>query len=115
MTAFERLAMLVGLEHFRRRRFERRFAIHVEGGFGGNLYRGVFPSFEAAQASAPPGKPIGYDNPTAAALYEERTRRVYPSDYPSCSGWTGCSAAASRRCSISAATSVSATTPIAST
>jgi putative methyltransferase (TIGR04325 family) len=82
MSALERLTTLVGLEQLRRRRFERRFATHAEGGFGGNLYRGIFASFEAAQASAPPGKPIGYDNPVAAALYEERTRRVYPSDYP---------------------------------
>ena len=70
------------LERFRRRRFERQFAGHTEGGFGGNLYRGVFASFEEAQSSAPPSKPVGYDNPAAAELYLERTRRIYPSDYP---------------------------------
>src|SRR5687767_3135870 len=66
----------------RKRRFEQQFAGHIEGGFGGNLYRGVFATFEEAQASAPQGKPIGYDNQAAADLYLERTRRVYPSDYP---------------------------------
>lgn len=78
----DRLAALPPFDHFRRRRFEKRFSSHVEGGFGGNLYRGVFATFEAAQASSPPGKRTGYDNPEAAGLYVERTRRVYPSDYP---------------------------------
>lgn len=76
------LAKLPAIDRMRRKRFEREFAGHVEGGFGGNLYRGVFPTFEAAQASAPAGKPIGYDNEDAASLYVERTKRVYPSDYP---------------------------------
>jgi putative methyltransferase (TIGR04325 family) len=70
------------LERLKRRKFERQFAGHEEGGFGGNLYRGVYATFEEAQASAPAGKPLGYDNPAAAELYLERTRRIYPSDYP---------------------------------
>jgi putative methyltransferase (TIGR04325 family) len=82
MTLLDRLAALPPFDTLRKRRFERQFASHVEGGFGGNLYRGVFPTFEAAAASAPPNKPKGYDNPDAAGLYLERTRRVYPSDYP---------------------------------
>jgi putative methyltransferase (TIGR04325 family) len=79
---FARIAELPPFDQFRRRRYERRFLSHTEGGYGGNLYRGVFGSFAAAEASAPPGKPVGYDNPEAAGLYVERTRRVYPSDYP---------------------------------
>ena len=47
-----------------------------------NLYRGIFPTFAQAQASAPHTRPVGYDNAGAADLYRERTRRVYPSDYP---------------------------------
>jgi putative methyltransferase (TIGR04325 family) len=78
----DRLATLPLIDAMRRKRFDREFAGHIEGGFGGNLYRGVFPTFDAAQASAPTGKPIGYDNPDAASLYVERTKRVYPSDYP---------------------------------
>ena len=78
----DRLAALPPFDHFRRRRFEKLFSSHLEGGYGGNLYRGVFPTFEAARASSPPNKRSGYDNAEAAGLYLERTRRVYPSDYP---------------------------------
>lgn len=46
------------------------------------MFRGVFDSFDAAQASAPPGRPVSYDNAGAAAMYEERLSAVYPSDYP---------------------------------
>jgi len=66
----------------RRRSFEKRFARHEEGGYGGNLYRGVYPTFAAAQQSAPPSKPTGYDNAASADLYLDRTKRVYPADYP---------------------------------
>lgn len=48
----------------------------------GNWYRGVFPTFAAAAASAPPTRPLGYDHEATAELYRERTRRVYISDYP---------------------------------
>jgi hypothetical protein len=102
-------------ERFRRRQFDKQFASHVEGGFGGNLYRGVFQTFAEAQASAPQGKPLGYDNPAAADLYLERTRRIYPSDYPVVYWLDGCSATGCGQCSILVGTSVSATTPIAST
>lgn len=47
-----------------------------------NLFRGVFDTFEAAQASAPVTRPIGYDNKDAAEMYTNRTKRVYPTDYP---------------------------------
>src|SRR5262245_43873588 len=76
------VANLGPVREARRRRFEKEFAGHVEGGYGGNLYRGVFKTFEEAQKSSPPSKPIGYDNQAAADLYLERTRRVYPADYP---------------------------------
>ena len=49
MNFLDRLAALPPIDSIRRRRFERQFASHVEGGFGGNLYRGVYPTFEAAQ------------------------------------------------------------------
>lgn len=66
------------LEAFQRKRYENEFAANTDR----NLFRGVFPSFEAAQASAPPTRPLGYDNPGAAGMYMERTRKIYPSDYP---------------------------------
>ena len=59
---------------------ERRFARAAPT--SGNWYRGVFASFDEAQASAPATRPVGYDHPVTAELYRERTRRVYISDYP---------------------------------
>lgn len=49
---------------------------------GANLFRGVFTSFEEAERSAPKTLPLGYDNPESAAMYLERTRKTYPTDYP---------------------------------
>jgi putative methyltransferase (TIGR04325 family) len=62
----------------RRRRLERAFlhGTHV------NLFRGVFASFEQAAAAAPGTRPIGYDNPDAAAMYRDRLSRVQPNDWP---------------------------------
>jgi putative methyltransferase (TIGR04325 family) len=47
-----------------------------------NLFRGVFATFEAAERSAPRNLPLGYDHPGPAAMYVERTRKTYPTDYP---------------------------------
>lgn len=46
-----------------------------------HLFRGVFDSFEAALASAPATRPVGYDNPESAELYLKRLR-VDDHDYP---------------------------------
>jgi putative methyltransferase (TIGR04325 family) len=61
-----------------RRQYERVFETNREA----NLFRGVFESFEDAARSAPSTRPIGYDNPDSAAMYMDRTRRIYPTDYP---------------------------------
>lgn len=61
-----------------RRRYERTFASNRDG----NLFRGVYGSFEEAARSAPGSRPLGYDNPDSAAMYLDRTRRTYPTDYP---------------------------------
>ncbi len=58
--------------------FRHRFAKAT----GMTLYSGVFSTFEEARAHAPRSKPIGYDNPDAANLYEDRLARMFPSDYP---------------------------------
>lgn len=63
---------------WRRRRYEREFAQNRDG----NLFRGVFATFEEAAASAPGTRPLGYDNPASAAMYLDRTRRVHSTDYP---------------------------------
>ena len=58
----------------------------VDRGFENNvdshLFRGVFDSFDAAQASAPATRPIGYDNRESAGLYLKRLR-IDEHDYPS--------------------------------
>ncbi len=56
----------------------RRFASNRSD----NLFRGVFASFEEANASAPPGLPRGYDSDAAALMYRDRLRRLFPTDYP---------------------------------
>jgi putative methyltransferase (TIGR04325 family) len=60
------------------RHYEALFAANREQ----NLFRGVYDSFEAAQASAPPSRPVGYDNPAPAKMYRDRFERVFTNDYP---------------------------------
>jgi putative methyltransferase (TIGR04325 family) len=45
-------------------------------------YRGVFSSFEAARASAPLDRPVGFDHEALTHLYDSRADKVFPSDYP---------------------------------
>ncbi len=65
-------------QRVRRRWVDRRF----EGDRGAHLFRGVFDSFAAAQASAPSTAPAGYDNEGSAALYLRRLK-IDDYDYPS--------------------------------
>jgi len=74
----DRVADLPPLGALRRKRAEDAFARNTDA----NLFRGVYSSFDAALASAPPTRPLGYDNPAAAGMYLERIKRIYPSDYP---------------------------------
>lgn len=62
---------------FRRKAFDRRFV----GNARGHLFRGVFDTFEAAEASAPKTLPTGYDNKASADLYLQRLR-IDEYDYP---------------------------------
>lgn len=61
-------------------RYRRRFFAHHA--LTHHIYRGVFDSFDEAQASIPPASTSGYDNDESAELYRERTRRVFINDYP---------------------------------
>ena len=70
-----KLPLIRGLLH---QQYERAFAANRDA----NLFRGVFNTFEDAQQSAPQNRPIGYDNPDSAAMYMDRTRKIYPTDYP---------------------------------
>ena len=74
----DRAADLPPLGALRRQRAEAAFANNADS----NLFRGIYSSFDAAQASAPATRPLGYDNADAADMYLERIKRIYPSDYP---------------------------------
>lgn len=56
---------------------DSRFESNTEA----NMFRGVFDTWEAAAASAPHSRPLGYDNPDSAALYL-RHLSVDDWDYP---------------------------------
>jgi putative methyltransferase (TIGR04325 family) len=60
-----------------RRETEKRFRENASD----NLFLGIFESFEEAAASAPPTRPVGYDNPESAGLYLKRLR-IDDYDYP---------------------------------
>jgi putative methyltransferase (TIGR04325 family) len=66
-----------GILALRRRWYDRIFARQQRT----NLYRGVFDTYDAAASSAPSTKPLGYDNPEAATMYDQAavpTLRDYP-------------------------------------
>jgi putative methyltransferase (TIGR04325 family) len=77
MKLIETIRRLPGIWHLRKYRFERRFSRMQAG----NLHHGVFGSFEAASASAPRTRPLGYDNNASAALYDD-DQRTSLKDYP---------------------------------
>ena len=79
-TRTEATARLPLLRQFQEARYTRRFFAHHA--LTHHLYRGVFDSFDAAQASIPPSSVSGYDNTESADLYRERTRRIFINDYP---------------------------------
>ena len=46
------------------------------------MFYGVHASFDDAQRSIPTNAPQGYDVPGGGDRYVERTRQIYPADYP---------------------------------
>lgn len=74
----DRFVEAPGIRAWSASRYERRFAANTSE----NLFRGVFRSFEQAAASAPASRPIGYDHPEPAAMYRQRMKELYPTDYP---------------------------------
>lgn len=46
-----------------------------------NRFRGVYGSFAEAEASIPPGQPVGYDHAALAGLYRLRMDKACQSDY----------------------------------
>jgi putative methyltransferase (TIGR04325 family) len=73
-TWFDRLPVIKGL---RKAASDKAFEANTER----NMFRGVFDTFAAAQASAPATRPVGYDNPDSAGLYLKRLR-IDEHDYP---------------------------------
>ena len=73
----DHLLNLPGIRWWRKRRFDAAFA---EGWAGS--HRGIFETFDQARQSAPPTKPVGFDNAGPAAMYQEWHSRTRPSDYP---------------------------------
>jgi putative methyltransferase (TIGR04325 family) len=63
----------------RRWNYERRFAA-ASG--EQRLFRGVYPDFATAIASAPSAHPIGYDNKASAHRLADERHQVFPTDYP---------------------------------
>ncbi len=75
--AIDRIGDLPGVLQWRKMRFDERFAKDRNA----NYYHGIYPSFEAAAAGAPPTKHIGYDNPESTTLYDDMTEPLLK-DYP---------------------------------
>lgn len=46
-----------------------------------NKFRGVYPTFQAAEASVPPGKRVGYDFDELGGMYRDRMTKACQSDY----------------------------------
>lgn len=72
------LKVAPGVLQLRRASAERNFANNLRS----NLFRGVFDTAQAALASAPPTRPLSYDNEGSANLYLERLQ-IDDYDYPS--------------------------------
>ena len=76
--AVDRLANTWPVRGYLQAQYDRTFAANRTE----NLFRGVFETFDDAQRSAPASLPLGYDNPSSASMYMDRTRKTYPTDYP---------------------------------
>lgn len=61
---------------------EQRYRRRMRGNREHNLYCGRHESFAAALAAIDRDVAPGYDNSASAALYRDRLKRVFPSDYP---------------------------------
>jgi putative methyltransferase (TIGR04325 family) len=67
-----------GIRALRLKLYEQRLAAAAAPG----SCFGVYGSFEEAKRAIPKNRLVGYDQPEMAAMYRERTLRVYPADYP---------------------------------
>jgi len=58
--------------------YERKFSKANNG----NLFRGVYGTFDEALKSAPSTKPLGYDHEAPASMYLDRLIKLHSTDYP---------------------------------
>jgi putative methyltransferase (TIGR04325 family) len=72
------LAEAPGIRTLRLKMYQQRLAAAAAPG----SCFGVYGSFEEAKRAIPKNRLVGYDQPAMAAMYRERTLRVYPADYP---------------------------------
>lgn len=77
-SAVDGLRRVPGLAQVYRHALNRQFANNTNE----NLFRGVFDSVDSALASAPPTRPLTYDNEGSANLYLKRLR-IDDYDHPS--------------------------------
>jgi putative methyltransferase (TIGR04325 family) len=75
--AIDRLRQAPGIYQLRQRAYERAFLNQQHA----HMFRGVYASFEAAAASAPASRPVGYDNERSAAMYQDQLQHLQR-DYP---------------------------------
>ena len=66
------------VDGYLRRRYEKRFRCASHS----NLFKGIFNTYQTAQACLPETKPAGYDNEQSANMYDDRMRTIYATDYP---------------------------------
>src|ERR1700755_3351273 len=76
----EATARLPLVRNFLEARYRKAFFAHHA--LTHHLYRGVYRTFDEAQASIPPANSCGYDNSESADLYRDRTHRIFINDYP---------------------------------
>ncbi len=62
----------------RRKKYDKDFKDNRDN----NLFRGLYPSFAAAEAALPGGDRRGYDQPEAAAMYRGMLGSIRDHDYP---------------------------------
>jgi putative methyltransferase (TIGR04325 family) len=77
-VGIDRVLGIAPLRRLRMRRYERYFS----EGKPFLAFRGVYPTLDEALQSVPQTLPCGYDTDAGTALHVDRTKIVWPSDYP---------------------------------
>ena len=76
--AAQRLRNFPGLKPIFKYRYEAIFRRNSEM----QLFRGTYPTYDAAAASAPSAERLGYDQTSAAGMYRDKLQQVEATDYP---------------------------------